>query len=82
MRTIKLLLLTLLLASCSREELNENCECNKITYEYVQGTTIGANGLPVTTFEKVILSEVEVQCQDEQTEVDNGDSTYFDIECR
>ena len=68
------------LLSCSTDDANE-CNCEKETYTFEQGTTINQAGLPVTTFTKVILSNEVVPCQDEQPQQSNGDNTYFVIEC-
>lgn len=82
MKTIKLLIIALLLVSCSKDSVDEEgCECLKETYTYEQGATIGSNGLPVSTFNRVTLSIEEVVCQDEQEQTSLGNNNYFVIEC-
>ena len=80
-----LLLFIALIFSCSpetsSEEILNDCRCTKTTYEIIQETVTGTNGLPQLIFyENVLFSEV-VNCQDEQSEVNNGDGTFFNIEC-
>lgn len=79
MKTIRLLLLTLLIVSCSSED--EDCNCIKQTYIYDQVAVIGSNGLPTLQFTKVVLSQEQVTCQPEQTEVELTNGELFDIIC-
>jgi len=78
----KLLFITgLLLASCSADSVEEDCNCEKETYTYEQRAVVGSNGLPTLIAFKVILSTERVPCQTEQEQVSMGDDTYFVIEC-
>ena len=81
MKTIKLLLLTLLFVSCSADSVEEDCNCTKETYTIEQGVGVGQNGLPILTFDKVILSSETVECQLEQEASELGNNTFFDIKC-
>ena len=81
MKTLKLLLLALLMASCSADSIDEDCNCKKITYTWEVEVVTGPNGLPTLVSRKVYLYEEVVNCQDEQTQVSNGDNVYFDIVC-
>ena len=60
----KLLFILLLIFSCSpeteSEELIEDCRCTKTTYEIVQETIIGTNGLPQIIFYENVLFTEEV----------------------
>ena len=82
MKAIKLLLITLLLSSCSEDRIeDDSCRCNKETFTFEQTTTIGGGGLPVLTYERITLSNEDVACQDEQEQVSQGNDIYFTITC-
>lgn len=81
MKTIKILLLSIFIISCSADRVEDDCRCNKEVFTFEQRTTIGEGGLPVLTFERVTLSNEEVACQAEQEQVSQGDNTYFTITC-
>ena len=80
MKTIKLLLVVaVLLSSCSASNDNE-CNCNKLTYNIEQNVVMGSNGLPILVTEHVLLSTEPVGCQDETTVQLEGNK-YYKIEC-
>lgn len=82
MKTIKLLLITLLITSCSSDSIElDDCRCEKETFTFEQSITLGVNGLPVLSFNKVVLSNEAVNCQDEQDQVSIGNDIYFSITC-
>lgn len=77
----KLILLTaIIFIGCSSED-EDNCGCQKLTYELTQGVFTPPNGLPITTVERELISTEDVVCQDEQTEVTQSENIVFDIEC-
>jgi len=67
------------ITSCSTDD--DGCNCVKTSYEFDQYATTGTNGLPVMTFDKIILSEENVPCQDEQGQTSAGNNVYYDINC-
>jgi len=79
MKSIKILLISLLILSCSAND--DDCNCEKETYRYNQYTVTGSNGLPHLTFDKEVLSIETVNCQDEQDQVSQGNGVYFNITC-
>ena len=79
MKPIKILILLLLITSCSSDN-EDTCECTKTTYEIVQDVTIGSDGLPHLYFYNNILNETIVNCQNEVEQIPEGD-LYFDITC-
>ena len=83
MKTIKILIIALLISSCSADSTDEdNCGCVNITYEYEQYVVFDpVTGLPSMAFDKVILSTEQVNCQDEQEQASAGNQVYFDIVC-
>lgn len=85
MKIIKILLLAILLVSCSTNDDStdeDNCGCVKTTYEYDQYVVFDpVTGLPSIAFDKVILSTEQVNCQDEQEQASAGNQVYFDIIC-
>ena len=82
MKTIKILIIALLISSCSADSTADYCGCVKITYEYEQYVVFDpVTGLPSMAFDKVILSTEQVNCQDEQEQASAGNQVYFDIVC-
>ena len=75
-----ILILCIFTLSCSISNEDDLCNCTKETYEYVTTVVSDTNGMPHLTHEKVILSTEIVNCQDEQTQVEQG-TIYFDITC-
>lgn len=73
MKKLILLLSITTLLNCSTD--NE-CECIKETYKWHQYASYGQ-----IIAEKVILNVEVVPCQDEQTQTNNGDGTYYNIYC-
>jgi len=65
--------------SCSTDD--DVCNCVKTSYEFDQYVITGPNGLPVMTFDKIILSDESVPCQDEQEQTSTGNNVYYDINC-
>lgn len=82
MKHIFKILVLLLVFSCSRESIaDDDCRCVKTTYKYETIVSTGFDGLPVLNFVQTVLSEENVNCNDEVNEVDNGDGTFYDIRC-
>ena len=81
MRKLKLILISLLITSCSKEDLSDECNCIKETYKYNQTVVTGSNGLPRLQYTRVMLSTESVSCQDEQDQVEQGNGILFDIIC-
>lgn len=82
MKTIKILIiaLTVALSSCSKDNIDDDCNCNKYTYETQSSVVIGTNGLPQTVYNTVLISNEVVVCQEEgRTDLPNN--MYYVIDC-
>lgn len=75
---ILLCIIAYFLMSCSTDDV---CNCEKETYENITEIITKPNGLPTLTVRKNILSKVEVVCQQEVKQQNNGDGTLFNINC-
>ena len=97
MKTIKLLLLALLFASCSADSPNEDDECHcvketwtyvtitvthKETWFYVTGTfTNTETGEVIEIYERASWEFEDVDCQDEVFDVVVDESFFYDVTC-
>ena len=84
MKTIKLLLLALLFASCSADSPNEDdeCHCVKETWFYVTGTfTNTETGEVIEIYERASWEFEDVDCQDEVFDVVVDESFFYDVTC-
>lgn len=81
MKTIKLLLLLLLITSCSPEDdIPEECKCTRYDYE-LTFEIIGSS----TVWNEELLDSYDVVCQDEKDRVfyynNDGVRKFYNIEC-
>lgn len=74
---IKILLVSVLFFSCSKEE--SLCECDKVYYK-TEVTVVNNGGVLTTVINKIITGSEKVNCQDEKT-VQLSDNTHFEIKC-
>ena len=84
MKTIKLLLLALLFASCSADSPNEDdeCHCIKETWTYVTITVTHEETGEVIDFSERTPWEYEnVDCQDEVFDVVVDEYFFYDVTC-
>ena len=83
MKTFKILLIALAisLTSCSKDSTDDQeCNCNKTTYDVESYIVIGTNGLPQTLFRTIVISNEPVVCQ-EEGRFDLQGNMYYVIDC-
>ena len=77
MKTKILLLFVILFFSCSKDELQTNCNCEKVYYDY----KVRLDGVHATWYYQKTYSE-PVDCQDTKGQyIQIGSNEYFRIEC-
>lgn len=78
MKTKLLLLLAILFLSCSKEPLQETCNCDKVYYDY----KVRLDGVRATWYYQKTYTE-PTYCQDATGKyVQIGSDKYFRIECK
>ena len=75
------ILLALTILSCSKDDINDDCGCVKTTYNITQEPQIGSNGLPTIVLVRTDLETENVECQDEVSQIQNYDNSFYDIVC-
>lgn len=83
MKTIKILLLALLIVSCSKDEVSQDdvCSCEQTTYEK-EYYIIFINGQPQGRSRFIELNSEPVICQDEKDKDPLGyDNLFIDVKC-
>jgi hypothetical protein len=81
MKLFKILLLGLLITSCSTDSIEEGCGCVKEVYNNEVIVVTRPNGTMGLDNIITIVSTEVVGCQDEQTSVSIGNGNYFNITC-
>ena len=79
MKTLKILLIALMIVSCSAEE-TDDCNCIKEVYD-IEQNVVWSNGLPTMQIEHVFLYDEPVGCIDEVSNQEMTGNQYFNIVC-